>query len=102
MKNGNITAGICMIKGMISGSLFGAAIISGYGIVPQLLLFFIGVLVFVESVCVPGRDVHIGTVIFFNIVGICASFLMWNLLNVYIIAVFIVMAAVYAHAFLRE
>ena len=101
MKNGNITAGVCIIKGMISGSLFGASIISGYGIAPQILLFVIGLLVFVESVCAPGRDTHIGTVIFFNVIGICVSFLLWSVLNFYIIAIFVAMGAVYIQEFLK-
>jgi len=96
VREPGLVRGRCMVKGFISGSFFMASIISGYGFIPQLLLFAAALFIFIESIMLFGQNVYIVTTVLFNLVGIAVTFFMQGILSLYIVLIILITAAVYA------
>ncbi len=91
----------CAVKGFLTGSLFASAALSGLGPIIQPALFAIALLAFVDSILLFGRDAHILTTVFFNVLGISASllFLSLRMLSHYTAFTIIILAMVYLRRF---
>jgi hypothetical protein len=77
MMEQELTDRLCMLKGFVSGSLFAISILSGYGLAPQLIIFIIAVLIFMENIFYLGREAHVFTTVLFNLFGVVVSLLLW-------------------------
>ena len=99
-----LTDRLSMVKGFVSGSLFAISILSGYGLIPQLIIFIIALLVFMENVFDLGKQAHIFTAVLSNVFGVVLAVLSWlhGLTLPYMIAIIILMFLVYGYLLLLK
>lgn len=97
-----LTEGRSILIGFFSGSLLASAFAS-YGPIIQIFLFIIGLLVFVNLVFTLGEQVYIVSGALGAIIGIILTILfsISNLVLFYTIIIFIIIAIMYVHRFVK-
>lgn len=102
MKHGPLVHGSPVIKGFLCGSLLAGSLAAPFGIIAQLALFVIACLIFLDSIFLFNKELHLLSFLLAAIVGFFISLLstLLALLSPYLLIIFIVMAIVYLYEYM--
>ena len=102
MEHGPLIEGFPLLKGLVCGSLIAGSFTIPLGILVQIALFIIAVLVFFDTILITHKQPHIVSFLIFMFIGIIAgiSFALANLIDPYMLVIFVVMAILYLYEYL--
>lgn len=101
-EHGPLVEGLPLLKGAICGSLLAGSLAAPYGPLAQAALFIIAALVFLDTLFIFGRELHLVSFLASVLLGAVAGvlFLLAGLLGAYILVVLVVMTIVYLYEFM--
>ena len=100
---GPLVEGIPLVKGFIVGSLVSGAFTIPHGALFQAVLFVIAALVFLDAIIVFRSDRHLLSLAFMILISfiIGLAFAYTDLVSLYMVFTFVVMAILYLYIYLR-
>ena len=102
MKHGPLVHGFPVIKGFLCGSLLAGSLLAPYGILAQVALFIIAALIFLDSMFLFNKELHLLSFLVAVVVGFFVGLLsvLISLLSPYLLIIFIAMAIVYLYEYM--
>jgi hypothetical protein len=101
-EHGPLVEGFPLVKGLLCGSLLAGSATVPYGMLVQTVLFIIAAAVFLDTLFIFGREVHLlgflAAMVFGAAVGV--AFALASLIGPYMLVIFIAMLIVYLYEFM--